>query len=261
MRVLVSYGRARMRQEQSDFIQKKDLKKVELPSEEAKRLGQENISLSKFTKHTRNPFVHSLSREGFSYSFKHTRELDGQYAVDIETGVVNGSLGLSVKKRVDRRAFVKLYGATLTGLMQLTPAANRVLLAVLNAVQYESKDTDRINLNQALVNEMIEKARSEFMDEQPEGTRVPSQLKSISKATYFRAMAELVAHDFLAPCTISPTLWFINPAYFYNGNTLALIQQYEITDDPNSPYSREEPQSLPQGDFGELEGSPYDENE
>ena len=203
-----------MRQEQSDFIQKKDLKKVELPSEEAKRLGQENISLSKFTKHTRNPFVHSLSREGFSYSFKHTRELDGQYA-----------------------------------------------LAVLNAVQYESKDTDRINLNQALVNEMIEKARSEFMDEQPEGTRVPSQLKSISKATYFRAMAELVAHDFLAPCTISPTLWFINPAYFYNGNTLALIQQYEITDDPNSPYSREEPQSLPQGDFGELEGSPYDENE
>ena len=241
-----------MTQEKTDYIQKRSLERVLLPSEEAKAMNGE-VSLSKFTKHESNPFVQNLAKEGFSYGIKHSRVLDNQVAYDVSTGTINGELALGVRKKVDRRQFVKLYGSTLKNLMQLSPSATRVFYSILWEVQHR-KNEDKIDLNYKIVNHLIGQARAEAEER---GESVPAHLKPLAKGSFYKALSELVSLNFLAPCSLSSSWFWINPQLFYNGDAISLVQSFDITDQ-NSTMRDITPSE--QDDFGRLDSKdPFDD--
>lgn len=124
------------------------------------------------------------------------------HLIDEETGEVHGQSRLVISKKVDKDSFIKIYRAKLQFLFDLTPEALKVL--------------------------------SYFMDKSPVGKDIVmfdvdecmEFLGYKSNKSVFNGLLVLLENKFIARSKTSK-LYFINPAIFFNGNRLTVVEHYE----------------------------------
>lgn len=130
----------------------------------------------------------------------------GGTIIDNETGEATAETVIAQVVEVDEGQFVKLFTKDIKNFFDLTPAGLKTFALVLNVVQAEGINRDKI-----------------FIHNQDE------QLKNfnLSRAVFFRGIDELIKKKFLAK-TINPNWYFINPNLFFNGDRAKFIKEYRI---------------------------------
>ena len=244
-----------------DFIAAHGLESVRLPSEEAFEMHKrgEEITIAKFSKYERNPFVNKLAKEGFSYGIRHTRVLENSVSMDLVSGSIDGELALGVRKKVDRGQFVKMFVPRMSALLGLSPAATKVFFTLMWQLQ-SHKGQDRVDLNLKIFNRLVGEAIEEF---QERGEVPPKALKTLSKGTFYKAISELLQHNFIARSDVSAATYWLNADLVFNGDRIKLVEEY-IIDAANRPTNHidHEPFRDDQGDFGRLDDrNPYEGDE
>lgn len=168
--------------------------------------GNESASkLSECSVHFSNPFIN----EDF---VDHINKVSGLKAQRFET-----KKGLSLvtkhgetlsddnnalimhQRRVDREEFTKVFANAMKGI-GLSRRSSSLILYI--AAQLNKDDT-YVNLHQDILCELMD----------------------ISKATFYRALFDLIQHNVIAR-TRYPYKFYINPLFIFNGNRLTVVQQY-----------------------------------
>lgn len=115
--------------------------------------------------------------------------------------------GIHVLKEVDEDEFVKIYTKNIKAIFDLKPTAQRVLQYLIVELQ-KTPNADAIYL--AWV------GAEEYFSEH--------DIK-VSRASFHRALSELINKGFLAEST-KPNMFWFNPNLFFNGNRITLIHEY-----------------------------------
>ena len=119
-------------------------------------------------------------------------------------------INFHTRKVVDKDQFIMLYISAFPALSNLTKSAKILYQYVLVKVNKEI-GKDKILMNYKEYSMMVEK----------------NGLIGISQATYYRALDELLTSEILFQSAIT-NQYFINIAYFFNGNRLRFIQDYDL---------------------------------
>lgn len=157
-------------------------------------------------KYTANPFV-GAAVANTKQGVKRISNKDGSrmLVVSETTGEIVAPAGFWQAQEVDKTQFVKLYVNGVKMFRELTGAGTKVFEVLYLKVQ-ESIGKDVIYLS--------------FYD--------LDQLKTpMSESTFMRGMRELVAKNFLAE-SMSPSRYFLNPDYMWNGDRLAFVKEYRV---------------------------------
>lgn len=163
-------------------------------------------------RYDKNPFVQQ-TREVTKAGLKPVlySSADGALTVfNRFTGEVEGA-AIAVKRTVDRAQFVKLYAAGVAAILNLKASGKRVFaLLYMEMTRADNINADRISLGY------------NFVDA---ATR-----RSMSRTTYYRGLRECIEAQILAPSK-SANIYFINPAFLFNGSRITFLSQYDIEDD------------------------------
>ena len=128
------------------------------------------------------------------------------YHVNHEGESVSHS-GVHIVREVDEDEFVKVYTKNIKAIFDLKPTAQRVLQYLITQLQ-KTPNADAIYL--AWV------GAEEYFSE--------NDIKT-SRASFHRALSELIQKCFLAEST-KPNMFWFNPNLFFNGNRLTLVHEY-----------------------------------
>lgn len=126
---------------------------------------------------------------------------------DKKTGELlpDSSLVMNVKKRIDGEKFVKIYAGGLAAIFDLSPGAQKVLRALLQAYNGDKSYGDKIYFS--------------YKTAQDEGYEHRRQ-------SWKSGMNELMFQEFLCPTTDGGDWYWINPTLFYRGDRLVLVNEY-----------------------------------
>lgn len=120
--------------------------------------------------------------------------------------------GFYYKKKVEANQFVKIYTTGIAEIMGLSRAGAKVFHYLFDTL------SEAINKNTLMV-----QLRYEHMQEDE---RYFSKTgKPISKATYYKGIRDLMAKEFIAQSD-TPSLFFINPTYMFNGDRLVVVHEF-----------------------------------
>lgn len=115
--------------------------------------------------------------------------------------------GIHIVKEVDENEFIKIYSKNIKAIFDLKPTAQRVLQYLIIELQ-KTPNADAIYL--AWIG-----AKEYFCE---------NDIKT-SRASFHRALSELIQKGFLAESTRPNMFWF-NPHLFFNGNRLTFVHEY-----------------------------------
>lgn len=115
--------------------------------------------------------------------------------------------GIHVVREVDENEFIKIYTKNIRAIFDLKPTAQRVLQYLITELQ-KTPNADAVYL--AWV------GAEDYFSEM--------NIKS-SRASFHRALTELIQKGFLAEST-KPNMFWFNPNLFFNGNRLTFIHEY-----------------------------------
>ncbi len=174
-----------------------------------------------------NPFVGN----GIAYSFpvrkKWTTVKGGKSIVDDETGNRESLAEVVQVQWVDEDEFVKIFTRNLKVFFDLKPTTYRMLQVVLWQLQ-KVPNADQILLNIKIVKEYFTQT------EQP----------SISNASFYNCIRELMEKNFIAQSYFGSGLYFINPHLFFNGDRVKFTK--EIRKRKNAKDHREQLEAMGQ---------------
>lgn len=123
-----------------------------------------------------------------------------------ETGEIEGFSGFYTRQEVDKTHFLKLYADGIRALTGLNTAGMKIFLLVYDIVtSNEGFNKDMVMLNYEMLDDDVK--------------------KEFSVRTFQRGITDLIKHEFLAK-TMQSGVYFINPTYIYNGNRLAIVNEY-----------------------------------
>lgn len=159
--------------------------------------------------HSENPFLNGfrVPVRGRKQSVS-TNETLG--IVDMQTGIVQGG-GVELVQRtfVDSEQFLKVFRAQIGFLFGLSAPA----IKVLAVAWIEAGGKDSANRDYILLSEHIA------------ADHAAQNGHTISRATFFRGRKELIERGIIAPSREAGRYW-INPAVFYNGDRVTLVQHF-----------------------------------
>lgn len=162
-------------------------------------------------KYRENPFLKHASEvcvTGYKPVFSNTVSGEQCLMVGSITGELKGSAGMFYKKEVDREEFVKLYAEGVGAIMQLKSPGKKVFQLIYDEL-YGAKGMGKTQI--VLAYEMLSEA----------------QRKNLSRATFFQGINDNLKHNIIAE-TYTAGVYFINPAYIFNGDRLAMVREYVI---------------------------------
>jgi predicted transcriptional regulator len=133
--------------------------------------------------------------------------ISGGTLVDTGSGEAMNYAGIHKVEYVDEDRFIKLFTQNLRVFFDLSPASQKVLQCVLSTLQ-ESPNSEGIFLPWFTV-EDYSKAHN----------------LSVSRATFHRALKEMLSKGFLAESENQNYYW-INPHLFFNGNRMMFVNEY-----------------------------------
>ncbi len=122
--------------------------------------------------------------------------------------------GIHIVKNVDENEFLKIYTKNIKAIFDLKPTAQRVLQYLMTELQ-KTPNADAIYL--AWVGADIYFSEHDIQ---------------VSRASFHRALSELIQKGFLAESTRPNMFWF-NPNLFFNGNRLSFIYEYRKIENEN----------------------------
>lgn len=157
-------------------------------------------------KYTTNPFVTGAvanTKQGIKRISN--KSGDRMMVVSETTGEIMAPAGFWQAQEVDKTQFVKLYVNGVKAFKDLTGAGTKVFEVLYLRVQ-EGVGKDVIYLSFHDVNQLV---------------------TPMSESTFMRGMRELVAKGFIAE-SMSPTRYFLNPDYMWNGDRLAFVKEFRI---------------------------------
>lgn len=164
--------------------------------------------------HGENPFSKALA-QGMRTRIR--REGTGvlpKGVVDMTTGVVEGSAEVMRIEEVDPEQFAKIFTAQLGAFYSLKERGIRLLLAMWQVYASEAKKRkensplDHLTISPSIYNELIHRHG---------GTKA-------SKATYHRALNELIEAGFIVRSKLEHRYW-INPSIFFIGSRVKLVTE------------------------------------
>ena len=142
-----------------------------------------------------------------------------------DTQIVSGDLSITDKnneeinvgiigmvKRIDTEQFIKLYTSTIAMMFELDNYSRRVLIAVLLAVQDQSKDKAEIFLSH-------NKAVKYYTD---------SGLTPPDGSYFSKGIRKLIKSGFLAKHYNGDGWYWINPNLIFNGDRVRFITEYQL---------------------------------
>jgi hypothetical protein len=174
--------------------------------------------------------AHTIRKGGRMTGFASSRHS----LVDIATGEVTGDMAVvGVQKVVDKEEFVKLFGAGIIEVFDLSKPGKDLFKAILHAYLDAKNQPDQIYINYIGL--------------------VEDYGYSKSRPTFSNAMAELLHKGFMAPVTGRENLYWINPNLFYKGDRIRIVREYvrEGTEAANELRAEQEKiaqRNLPLGD-------------
>lgn len=115
--------------------------------------------------------------------------------------------GIHVVREVDENEFVKIYTKNIRAIFDLKPTAQRVLQYLMTELQ-KTPNADAIYLAWVGADEYF----------------CENDIKA-SRASFHRALSELIQKGFLAEST-KPNMFWFNPNLFFNGNRLTFVHEY-----------------------------------
>lgn len=133
-------------------------------------------------------------------------KVSGGKHINVEGESISHS-GIHVVREIDENEFVKIYTKNIKAIFDLKPTAQRVLQYLITELQ-KTPNADAVYL--AWV------GAEEYFSE--------NHIKS-SRASFHRALSELIQKGFLAEST-KPNMFWFNPNLFFNGNRLTFIHEY-----------------------------------
>lgn len=168
-----------------------------------------------------NPFVGNGIACSFPVRKKWITVKGGKSIIDDETGTWEATAEVVQVQWVDEDEFVKLFTKNLKIFFDLKPTTYRMLQVVLWQLQ-KVPNADQILLNIKIVEEYFTQT------EQP----------SISNASFYNCIRELIGKNFIAQSYFGSGLYFINPHLFFNGDRVKFTK--EIRKRKNAKDRREE---------------------
>jgi hypothetical protein len=117
--------------------------------------------------------------------------------------------GIHIVKHVDKDEFVKLYTKNIKAIFDLKPTTQKVLQYLMKELQ-KTPNADAIYLAWLGANHYFSEV----------------DIK-VSRASFHRAMNELLNKKFIAESTMPNMYWF-NPHLFFNGDRMSFIKEYKI---------------------------------
>jgi hypothetical protein len=169
-------------------------------------------------KYAVNPFIQEASNHTKTGVKRITSKTgDQMMVVSQNTGEIIAPAGFWQAQEVDKTAFVKLYVNGVRAFKELTGAGTKVFEVLYMKVQ-EGIGKDTVYLS--------------FHDLDQNST-------PMSESTFMRGMRELVAKGFIAE-SMSPSQYFLNMDYMWNGNRLAFVKEYRIKGTSPDQAKREE---------------------
>lgn len=163
----------------------------------------------KVPKYRENPFLEhtaEISISGYKKIFSKQNK-NMCLVINPDDGEIKPA-GFYFRQEVEQNEFVKLYSEGVAALLGLKSPGKKVFGIVYNQLfGKEGKDKTQIVLNYELLS-----------DEERNG---------ISKRTFINGINELIQSKFIAESVVA-SYYFINPAYIYNGNRLAVVKEYVI---------------------------------
>jgi len=164
------------------------------------------LSRKGLQKYVNNPFLPTTANNTKTGTRRITNR-DGQrmMVVSESTGEIIGGAGFWHTQIVDKTAFVKLFVNGVKAFKELTGAGTKVFHLLYLEMQKEiGKDVVYLN----------------FLG-------VDQNLFAMSKVTWHKGLKELLEKGFIAE-TMMQNRYFINPDYVFNGDRLALVQEYRV---------------------------------
>jgi hypothetical protein len=160
-------------------------------------------------KYRENPFLEhtaEISVSGYKKIFSKQNK-DMCLVINPQDGDIKPA-GFYFRHEVEQNEFVKLYAEGVAALMGLKSPGKKVFQIVYNQLfGKEGKDRTEIVLNYELLSD--------------------DEKKGISKRTFINGINELIQNKFIAESVVA-SFYFINTAYIYNGNRLAVVKEYII---------------------------------
>ena len=185
-------------------------------------------------RHKENPFLDTfvIETKGKLIQLRSS----GDY-IDGETGEITHHAAVYTRHFVDKEQHIKVYTKGIASAMDLSRNATKTFALVLKATQQQAIGRDMIFLH--------------FMD----AIEDPDQ--PMSKASFYKGLAELIENKFLAPATAS-NAYFINPAFFFNGDRFRFVSEYikikpsEEKSNPEDEQPKKDAKSLTKDMFEEF---------
>lgn len=155
-----------------------------------------------------NPFV-----TGFEIQVRNdTKIIAGDLSItDKVNDEVNAGV-IGMVKQVDTEQFIKLYSSTISLIFELDNYARRVLIAVLLAVQDQSKDKAEIFLSH-------NKAVKYYAD---------NNLTPPDSSYFSKGIIRLIKAGFIAKHYNGDGWYWINPNLIFNGDRVRFVSEYRI---------------------------------
>lgn len=160
-------------------------------------------------KYRENPFLEhtaEISTSGYRKIFSEQRS-DMMLVVDPDDGDIKPA-GFYYRREVEQNEFVKLYAEGVGALMGLNNAGKKVFQLVYGQLHgKEGKGRTEIVLNYEILTD--------------------EQRKFVSRRTFYNGINDLIRAKFIAESVVA-CYYFINPAYIFNGDRLAVVKEYII---------------------------------
>ena len=149
---------------------------------------------------------------------------DKKLIISPKTGEIEGLSGFYTKREVDKTHFMKIYADGIRALTGLSTAGMKVFILVYDKVtSNEGFNKDTIMLNYEMLSD--------------------EEKKEFGLRTFQRGITDLIIHEFLAE-TMQTGVYFINPSYIYNGDRLAIVNEYIMKPRKHKEYSLIDMESL-----------------
>lgn len=161
-------------------------------------------------KYKENPFLKEVA-ENMRTGYKKiaVKNNESLAIIDQNTGELHGAAGFWYKEEIERSQFVKFYANGLAGILGLKNPGKKVFMLLYNQLLGHPGKTE------------ISLYYDSLSDEEKKG---------LGKRTFSNGVTELINAHFIA-AAITPARYFINPAFIFNGDRLALIKEFVLKDD------------------------------
>lgn len=135
------------------------------------------------------------------------------------TGELQGTTGIFKREVVESNQFVKLYAEGVAAILSLKSPGKKIFTLIYS----QMVETKNIGKTEIILNYNALKATE------------PQTLESmkLGRSTFDKGIKECLNNKILAQ-TLTPFVYFINPAFIFNGNRLAIIKEYILKEPPKN---------------------------